>query len=144
MRYSKQYSTPKVSIPTRIQGGWGRRVLLAIFLSPVCAAALVRVGAAEPPARARLDLDGRWEFRMDPKDQGVSEQWFSADASYPDKITVPGCWQAQGFGEPREFLRHDYQGKAWYRRIVTVPADWKGTPDLGPHRRRRQYGRRLR
>jgi hypothetical protein len=82
--------------------------------------------AAEPAARPQVSLDGTWEFRMDPKDEGLAGKWFDAGVPYPDKVQVPGNWQAQGFGEPKGHLRHDYQGRAWYRRSVTVPADWAG------------------
>jgi hypothetical protein len=73
-----------------------------------------------------LDLNGVWQFRMDPKDEGAAQQWQQPGAEYPDKIHVPGNWQAQGFGPAKAWLRHDYQGKAWYRRTVQVPADWAG------------------
>lgn len=76
--------------------------------------------------RARVDLCGPWDFRLDPQDQGVAERWFMAEAVYPDKIKVPGNWQAQGFGPQRGHLRNDYQGRAWYRRSVEIPADWAG------------------
>ena len=62
-----------------------------------------------------------WQFRIDPNDEGASAGWFSADVPFPETIRVPGNWQAQGFGEPRNHLSHDYQGKAWYRRTVTFP-----------------------
>jgi beta-galactosidase/beta-glucuronidase len=82
--------------------------------------------AAQPTARATVSLNGTWEFRMDPRDEGVAGKWFDAGVAYPDKIQVPGNWQAQGFGEPKGHLRHDYQGRAWYRRSVTVPEEWAG------------------
>jgi hypothetical protein len=47
-------------------------------------------------------------------------------ADFPDRIQVPGNWQAQGFGEPRGIARHDYQGRAWYRRTFSVPEAWRG------------------
>ena len=76
--------------------------------------------------RERLELNGKWQFRLDPDNVGLAQRWFMADVDYPDQIQVPGCWQAQGFGQPRGHLRHDYQGKAWYRRAVDVPKDWSG------------------
>lgn len=84
--------------------------------------------AAEQPSlvRPRLDLSGAWQFRMDPADEGVAGRWFQPETPFPDTIRVPGNWQAQGFGPPDGWLRHNYQGKAWYRRTVTVPADWQG------------------
>jgi hypothetical protein len=82
--------------------------------------------AADEPARPQISLDGQWQFKLDPKDEGVAKRWFATEATFPDTISVPGNWQSQGFGEPRNHLSHDYQGKAWYRRSVTIPADWAG------------------
>jgi beta-galactosidase/beta-glucuronidase len=147
-------------------------VAVACGLLALSAAALAAGGAPEylRTTRPRLDLDGQWDFRLDPADEGVAggwsgfaraspavkarSLWSGADAPYPDRIRVPGNWQAArseraaGFGEPRRHLRHDYQGKAWYRRTVQIPADWAGkrvwlhlggvtnTADRSPLRRR--------
>ena len=96
--------------------------ILALALCSVLATPL----PAEDAARPILSLDGNWEFRMDPKDEGVAGKWFDAGVAYPDKIQVPGNWQAQGFGEPSGIAKHNYQGKAWYRREIAVPEDWQG------------------
>jgi hypothetical protein len=82
--------------------------------------------AAERDAQVRQDLNGRWQFRLDPNDEGVAGQWFAAGVAYLDEIQVPGNWQAQGFGPSQEHIRHNYQGKAWYRRTVLPPAEWAG------------------
>ncbi len=82
--------------------------------------------AADEPPRPQLSLDGQWQFKLDPQDEGVAGQWFAMEATFPDQIMVPGNWQAQGFGEPRGIAKHDYQGKAWYRRGLTVPTAWQG------------------
>ena len=76
--------------------------------------------------RAHVDLNGTWEFRLDPRDEGNTSAWATVTVSYPREITVPGAWQAQGVGEPNDSLRHDYSGVAWYRRTVDVPAAWHG------------------
>jgi len=76
---------------------------------------------AEPPARPRVSLDGEWEFRLDPQREGEAGKWFEPSVAFPDKIQVPGNWQAQGFGEPIRLVRHNYQGIAWYRRTFEVP-----------------------
>jgi len=86
--------------------------------------------AAEPPARPQVSLDGEWEFRMDPQREGEAGKWFEPSVAFPDKIQVPGNWQAQGFGEPIHLVRHNYQGIAWYRRSFEVPKDWAS--DLPP------------
>jgi len=100
-----------------------RVLLVAVVCFSVCSTA--RASGGEE-SRRRLDLNGTWEFRMDPQDEGLVQEWFRGKVVYPDKIQVPGNWQAQGFGEPRRHLRHDYQGMAWYRRTVQVPSDWSG------------------
>jgi beta-galactosidase len=76
--------------------------------------------------RERIDLDGTWQFRLDPEKQGEAQSWHSAAAVFDRTLTVPGAWQAQGVGERRDNLRHDYSGAAWYRRTVAVPPAWRG------------------
>ena len=96
-----------------------------------------------PPLRSKLRhtmvLDGEWDFATDPKRQGDKERWFHPDVALPNKMTikVPGCWEAQGVGgkggsssvtpERRSRpLRGSYVGTAWYKKRVTVPAEWRG------------------
>ena len=52
--------------------------------------------------RTTLSLDGQWDFAVDPKLSGESEEWYLPEKSLPPsrKITVPACWEAQGVGEP--------------------------------------------
>ena len=76
--------------------------------------------------RSSLPLDGTWSFRQDPQAVGEAERWASGEVAFTRDITVPGAWQAQGVGEPKGTLRHDYAGVAWYRRTVDVPAAWRG------------------
>jgi hypothetical protein len=73
---------------------------------------------------------------MDPKDQGVAAHWYEPSQRFPDRIQVPGTWQAQGFGK-RETVpaparqigsevgpQTQYLGTAWYKRSVLVPNLW--------------------
>lgn len=92
--------------------------------------------------RATLALDGEWDFAVDPKLQGEAEGWFGPGRPLPSprKIRVPGCWEAQGAGEPglsnadnkwiyepvNVKLRSAYTGAAWYKREVVVPPQWAG------------------
>ena len=65
-----------------------------------------------------LDMNGKWDFRLDMSGVGENERWFEkTDAAKWDKIHVPGTWQAQGWGE-------NNHGTAWYRRSFTPPKDW--------------------
>lgn len=76
--------------------------------------------------RRIMDLNGSWEFRLDPGSVGERERWYSQEVSFGDRISVPGCWQAQAFGKRSGILRNGYSGPAWYRRTVQVPASWSG------------------
>ncbi|MBX7256747.1 MAG: hypothetical protein K1Y02_10325 [Candidatus Hydrogenedentes bacterium] len=76
--------------------------------------------------RPVVSMDGAWSFRMDPDNVGEAQKWFGAETSFSDSIQVPGCWDAQGFGGETDKIRHQFLGKAWYKRQVDVPADWAG------------------
>jgi len=71
---------------------------------------------------ASLDLSGTWRFAVDPANRGYDHGWTAAD--FDDSswatIQVPGYWEEQ-LAQYR-----NYDGFAWYRRIVTIPADWSG------------------
>lgn len=109
-----------------------------------------------PRDRRAVDLGGEWEFQMDPLDVGRAEKWFDAGHPFRRTIRVPGSWNAQGMAFESEPLLRQYEeqrlaeqkslnqlgilgvqresdrlfsvfpGPAWYRRQVTVPADWTG------------------
>jgi beta-galactosidase len=97
-----------------------RRLLLV--LAGACSAACLGIAQERP----RIDLNGEWEFRLDPESRGEAARWYSGRERFADTIRVPGSWQAQGFGERSGVLRHDYAGNAWYRRDVPIPSDWNG------------------
>ena len=44
-----------------------------------------------------MDLSGQWSFQLDPKDEGVSAQWYISPL--PGSINLPGSLQVQGYGE---------------------------------------------
>ncbi|MCW5556237.1 MAG: hypothetical protein KIT22_00060 [Verrucomicrobiae bacterium] len=104
---------------------------------------------AQSAGRPTITLDGEWEFRLDAGDAGIRERWFEAGTSFPRQITVPGAWNAQGFGfesaadleayrspVPRAVIAgpgtetnkmfHVFPGPAWYRRQVEIPREWSG------------------
>ena len=87
----------------------------AIALAILCAALSAR------GERTVGSLDGKWDFRLDPQDLGRNQQWFSRQVLFTNTIIVPGAWQAQGYGQDGDKLRHNYEGKAWYRRQVRIP-----------------------
>lgn len=89
------------------------------------------------PEEKRTSLDGEWGFRLDPKDEGVGEEWFAKPRLFGERITVPGCWQGQGFGHDGEeevwdfrlrerVFRATYEGTAWYGKRFLPPKEWRG------------------
>lgn len=98
--------------------------------------------AIRSPLRPTLNLDGAWNFATDPKFEGEAEGWYQPAKALPlpRKIQVPGCWEAQGVGEPglsqagpkivfepvNVKMQATYTGAAWYKKEVAVPTDWAG------------------
>ena len=89
-----------------------------------------------------LNLNGAWQFRFDPKDRGIGENWQnSAHASdsgksggtnFDREITVPFCWEsplsglAQEIGKKDSSQENSDKNIGWYRRSVTVPETFAG------------------
>ena len=68
-----------------------------------------------------IDLSGFWDFRFDPDDKGVGDNWTKGfNNGYP--IAVPASWNDQ-FADDRDFL-----GPAWYQLKFTIP--WNKTKIL--------------
>ena len=64
--------------------------------------------------RAVVPLDGEWQFVPDPGRSLDPER-----LPHGRSIQVPGCWEADLGRRPII--------TAWYRREVTIPADWRGS-----------------
>jgi hypothetical protein len=68
-----------------------------------------------------LNLNGPWEFRFDPRDEGLNARWFEPGASGFDRtITVPFPWESELSG----IQELNGPKVAWYRRVFEVPADF--------------------
>jgi len=67
-----------------------------------------------------LNLNGHWQFRFDPANAGEKDGWGSRSVEFPGSILVPFPWGSKLSGVENE------ADLAWYRREITVPADWKG------------------
>ncbi len=100
------------------------RGCMLLLLACAWIGAVAAASSGEP--RARLSLDGEWQFQLDPQDAGLAASWFAHPERFTSKIAVPGAWEAQGVGEPFGVLRHHYEGAAWYARRISVPVDWRG------------------
>ncbi|MEV1026370.1 sugar-binding domain-containing protein [Streptomyces sp. NPDC050264] len=67
---------------------------------------------------AWLNLNGEWQFEIDRADTGLERGLREAELS--GRITVPFCPESElsGIGDT------DFLEAVWYRRTVTVPAEW--------------------
>ncbi|MFB3882095.1 MAG: sugar-binding domain-containing protein [Armatimonadota bacterium] len=90
----------------------------------------------QPPAVGDvIDLSGAWKFRGDWTEGGIAEGWQNPtydDASWKE-LQVPASWESQGVttSNPRWPTTEEgdgYNGYAWYRKHVTIPAQFAGTP----------------
>lgn len=71
-------------------------------------------------AQTILSLDGIWQFKTDPNQNGENQKWYQTDINTCswDSIQVPGNWDLKN-----EYA--EYAGKAWYRRTFNISAGWK-------------------
>jgi hypothetical protein len=70
---------------------------------------------------AWVNLNGKWQFRFDPGDQGLGQGWQQAEAAaFPLTITVPFPW-----GSALSGVR-DEAPIAWYAHSIDIPAAWAG------------------
>jgi hypothetical protein len=63
-----------------------------VLVSRACGAEL---GPSQ--ARPRVDLNGMWQFRMDPNNQGETERWFEAAGDYQSGKIPLGVSQCNTF-----------------------------------------------
>ena len=91
-----------------------------------------------------MDLNGKWRFKLDPNNTGLKERVHEFGYNIENQwaeINVPGVWEKQGAQYqvnnpnapddspyPGVNRRTDgpYNGYAWYRKKVLVPAEWAG------------------
>ena len=103
---------------------------LILAFASVCAFGVFAENSGIPlPEHPRPDwergdwrnLNGSWLFASDRADAGVGEKWQeAADDKFPQRILVPFGW-----GSPASGVK-DEADVGWYRRDISVPAEWKG------------------
>lgn len=80
--------------------------------------------------RQSISLGGNWQFALDTAYVGESQEWYLTDL--PDAVQLPGTTDSNKKG----FLTKDtttlhltrlyhYEGAAWYRRLVEIPASFQ-------------------
>lgn len=83
-----------------------------------------------------ISLAGEWEFRLDSTDIGVDGKWYNQHFTH--RIMLPGTTDEAQKGIPnalqpaitkpqvlRLTRKYSYVGPAWYKKEVTIPAEWK-------------------
>jgi galactose mutarotase-like enzyme len=102
-----------------------------LFLTPLLIAGVTNIAQlpdsvplAEHPRpdfqRAEwLNLNGRWQFAFDPKDDGERAGWPTGALPRGREIVVPFSWGAPLSGVP------DSGDIGWYARSITLPAAWR-------------------
>jgi beta-glucuronidase len=72
--------------------------------------------------RERKNLNGLWDFRLDPEGEGRSAGWFSQPLPDASQMAVPASFNdIAADAEVR-----DYFGDVWYQTNVWVPRGWQG------------------
>lgn len=82
-----------------------RHLLLGIIL--------LMLSAAVAPAAERIDLNGAWQFRVDPQNQGEAAGWSSQQPGGTETVRVPHTWNIGKYD--------DFEGTAWYFKTFELP-----------------------
>ena len=77
-------------------------------------------------SHAWLSLNGAWDFARDPAAAAAPEQAAApgrpaGGPHWSEQIVVPFAWETEASGVEAHWL-----ARGWYRRTLTVPADWAG------------------
>ncbi len=113
-----------MTLPAHLRDLFSRAEELAALLDPPHSAAADVPRPEHPRPQLHrptwLNLNGTWQFEIDRSDTGIERGLVDRDLS--GTITVPFAPEstASGIGDT------DFLEAVWYRREITVPADWKG------------------
>ena len=66
------------------------------------------------------NLNGEWDFSLDPNNIGLKEDWQAGKTAFTQKITVPFPWGSALSGVK------DAADIGWYKRTIRIPEAWKG------------------
>ena len=71
-----------------------------------------------------------WKFQLDPEAVGEKEGWFGPNCDDREWASLKAgkWWEPQGYGsgKNRDQIKGGYNGFAWYRKSVSIPAEHKG------------------
>jgi Glycosyl hydrolases family 2, sugar binding domain/Glycosyl hydrolases family 2/Glycosyl hydrolases family 2, TIM barrel domain len=104
------------------------RSVLLVLLATLWACSAAAVEKIPLPEHPRpdferpewLNLNGRWDFALDAKEEGIGGNWAKRDWGETGTILVPFSWASPLSG---------VKGQAdigWYHRSVSIPETWRG------------------
>ena len=100
--------------------------------------AIAILAACTKPEVTEIDLAGEWTVKLDSTNVGMSEAW--AEQTLDGiPVQLPGTLDDAGIGKENTQApimdnsvmwgltrKHQYIGKAWYQKEVTIPSNWEG------------------
>ncbi len=96
----------------------------------LCIPALFSFKAADKQYRETIDLSGRWQFAPDEQNSHIGQKL--AAPTFTDSILLPGTTDTNHKGRKNDTRttmhlnrNYVYEGPAWYRKEVVIPANWK-------------------
>ena len=72
--------------------------------------------------RERKNLNGLWQFALDPDGQGQTDRWHADPLADAREMAVPASFNDIA----ADAAVRDYFGDVWYQRTVWVPRGWEG------------------
>jgi beta-glucuronidase len=72
--------------------------------------------------RERKNLNGLWQFALDPNGQGRTDRWFASPLADAREMAVPASFNDIA----ADAAVRDYFGDVWYQRTAWVPRGWQG------------------
>ena len=72
--------------------------------------------------RERKNLNGLWQFTLDPGGQGQTDGWYAGPLAGAREMAVPASFNDIA----ADAAVRDYFGDVWYQRTVWVPRGWEG------------------
>jgi beta-glucuronidase len=72
--------------------------------------------------RERKNLNGLWQFALDPNGQGRTDRWFASPLTDARQMAVPASFNDIA----ADAAVRDYFGDVWYQRTAWVPRGWQG------------------
>lgn len=95
-----------------------------VFLGLIASLFLVSLQAQD-----KQSLAGTWQFKLDDKDKGITENWQTQKLQ--DIIHLPGTTDEAHYGEKTSgsdfgilTRAYKYYGPAWYQKEINIPKEW--------------------